>query len=86
MLKFFLEIFQIKNKIFKLNRMLSGFEILNIATLISQKRLVSRHFANIFHYLNFSEEYLSQFSLFFVTIRNYDFRKKHNLIMNLIVI
>ena len=40
-----------------LTRMLSGFEILNNATLILQKWLVSRHFANIFHYLNFSEEY-----------------------------
>ena len=42
-------------------RRLSGFEILNNATLIFQKWLVSRHFANIFHYLNFSEEYLCQF-------------------------
>ena len=41
-----------------LTRRLSGFEILNNATLIFQKWLVSRHFANIFHYLNFSEEYL----------------------------
>ena len=40
-----------------LTRRLSGFEILNNATLIFQKRLVSRLFANIFHYLNFSEEY-----------------------------
>ena len=32
--------------------------ILNNAALIFQKWLVSRHFANIFHYLNFSEEYL----------------------------
>ena len=44
-----------------LTRRLSGFEILNIATLIFQKWLVSRHFANticIFHYLNFSKTYL----------------------------
>ena len=41
-----------------LTRRLSGFEILNNATLIFQKWLVSRHFAIIFHYLNFSEEYL----------------------------
>jgi len=41
-----------------LTRRLSGFEILNNVTLIFQKWLVSRHFANIFHYLNFSEEYL----------------------------
>ena len=46
-----------KNKAF-LTRRLSGFEILNNATLIFQKWLVSRHFANVFHYLNFSEEYL----------------------------
>ena len=39
-------------------RRLSGFEILNNATLIFQEWLVTRHFANIFHYLNFSEEYL----------------------------
>ena len=43
---------------FILTRRLSGFEILNNATLIFQKWLVSRHSANIFHYLNFSEEYL----------------------------
>ena len=41
-----------------LTRRLSAFEILNNATLIFQKWLISRHFANIFHYLNFSEEYL----------------------------
>ena len=41
-----------------LTRTLAGFEILNNATLIFQKWLVSRHFANIFPYLNFSEEYL----------------------------
>ena len=41
-----------------LTRRLSGFEILDNATLILQKWLVSRHFANIFHNLNFSEEYL----------------------------
>ena len=41
-----------------LTRRLAGFEILNNATLIFQKWLVSRHFGNIFHYLNFSEEYL----------------------------
>ena len=45
-----------------LTRTLSGFEILNNANLIFQKWLVSRHFANIFHYLNFSEEYLWEFS------------------------
>ena len=45
-----------------LTRTLAGFEFLNNATLIFQKWLVSRHFANIFHYLNFSEEYLWQFS------------------------
>ena len=43
---------------FALTRRLSGFEILNNASLIFQNWLVSRHFANIFHYLNFSEEYL----------------------------
>ena len=43
---------------FHLTRRLAGFEILNNATLIFQKLFVSRHFANIFHYLNFSEEYL----------------------------
>ena len=37
---------------------LLGFEILNNATLIFQKWLISRHFSNIFHYLHFSEEYL----------------------------
>ena len=42
----------------KLTRRLSGFKIYNNATSIFQKWLVSRHFANIFHYLNFSEEYL----------------------------
>ena len=41
-----------------LTRRLSGFEILNNATLIFQKWLVSRHFANISHYLIFFEEYL----------------------------
>ena len=41
-----------------LTRRLSGFEILNNTTLIFQKWLVSGHFANIFHYLNFPEEYL----------------------------
>ena len=41
-----------------LTRRLSGFEILNNATLIFQKWLVSRHLANIFYYLNFYEEYL----------------------------
>ena len=41
-----------------LTRRLSGFDILNNAISIFQKWLVSRHFANIFHYLNFSEEYL----------------------------
>ena len=41
-----------------LTRRLSGLEILNNATLLFQKWLVSRHFANIFHHLNFSEEYL----------------------------
>ena len=40
-----------------LTRRLSGFEILNNAILIFQKWLVSRIFANICHYLNFSEEY-----------------------------
>ena len=45
-----------------LTRRLSEFKILNNATLICQKWLLSRHFANIFHYLNFSEEYLWQFS------------------------
>ena len=49
-------------KIYILTRRLSGFEILNNETLIFQKWLISRHFANIFHYLNFSEEYLWQFS------------------------
>ena len=44
-----------------LTRRLSRFEILNNTTLIFQKWLVSRHFANIFHNLNFSEEYLWQF-------------------------
>ena len=37
---------------------LSGFEILNNATLIFQKWLVTRLFANIFHYFDFSEKYL----------------------------
>ena len=41
-----------------LTHRLSGFEILNNATLIFQKWLVSRHFGNVFRYLNFSEEYL----------------------------
>ena len=40
-----------------LTRRLSGFEILNNATLIVRKWLVSRLFANIFLYLIFSEEY-----------------------------
>ena len=40
-----------------LTRRLSGFEILDNATLIFQKWLVSRIFANICHYLNFPEEY-----------------------------
>ena len=35
-----------------LTRRLSGFEILNNVTLIFQKWLVSRHFGNIFLYLN----------------------------------
>ena len=46
----------------ELTRRLSGFEILNNTTLIFQEWLVSRHFGHIFHYLNFPEEYLSQFS------------------------
>ena len=41
-----------------LTRRLSGFEILNNAISIFQKWLVTRHFANILHYLNFSGEYL----------------------------
>ena len=41
-----------------LTRRLSGFEISNYATLIFKKWHVSRHFANISQYLNFSEEYL----------------------------
>ena len=45
-----------------LTRRLSGFEILNNASLIFQKWLVSRHFANNFHYLNFSEVHFWQFS------------------------
>ena len=40
-----------------LTRRVSGFEILNNATLIFQKWLVSMIFANICHYLNFPEEY-----------------------------
>ena len=40
-----------------LTRRLSGYEILNNATSIFQKWLVSRIFGNIFHYLNFPEEY-----------------------------
>ena len=83
-LKIVSENFVFKN--FILTRRLSGFEILNNASSIFQKWLVTRHFANIFHYLNFSEEYLWQFSLFIVTIRNYDVCKNHNLIMNLIFI
>ena len=47
---------------YKFNPLTNGMElfvpILNNATLIFQKWLVSRRFANIFHYLNFSEEYL----------------------------
>ena len=39
-----------------LTRRLSGLEILNNATLIIQKWLVSRLLANIFHYLNSFEE------------------------------
>ena len=42
---------------FNLTRRLSGFEILNNASLIFQKWLVSRIFANICRYLNFPEEY-----------------------------
>ena len=48
--------------VLELTRTLAGFEFLNNATLIFQKWLVSRHFANIFHYLIFCEEYLCQFS------------------------
>ena len=51
-------IIQISRHYLCLTRTLSAFEILNNATVIFQKWLVSRHFANIFHYLNFSEEYL----------------------------
>ena len=54
--------FFFQSRFWFLTRRLSGFEILNNPTLILQKWLVSRHFANIFHYLNFSEEYLWQFS------------------------
>ena len=38
---------------------LSGFIILNDATLIIQNRLVFRLFSNIFHHLNFPEEHES---------------------------
>ena len=58
----------------------------NVLFNLFWKLLVFRHFATIFHYLIFSEEYFWQFSYFFVTIRNYDFRKNHNFIMKLIVI
>ena len=70
----------------KLTRRLSGLEILNNATLIIQKWLVSRLFANIFHYLNSAEEFKWQFPYFFVTNRNNDLRKNHYLIMTLIII
>ena len=52
--------FRIDWSFFMLNltRRLSGFGILNNATLILQKWLVSRHFAKIFPYLKISEEYL----------------------------
>ena len=60
-----LEISEVKNQeventyfLIILTRRLLGFEILNNATLILEKWLVSRHFVNIFHYLDFSEEYL----------------------------
>ena len=46
---------RIKNRY--LTNRLSGFEILNNATLIYKEWLVFRLFTNIFHYLNFSEEY-----------------------------
>ena len=42
---------------YQINPQAVGIEILKNATLIIQKWLVSRAFANIFHYLNFSEEY-----------------------------
>ena len=41
---------------------LSGFESLNDLTLIIQNRLVTRHFANIWHHLNFTEEHKWYFS------------------------
>ena len=49
---------------FILTRRLSGFEILNNTTLIFQKWLVSRHFANIFHYLNFLKNIYDNFRNF----------------------
>ena len=61
---------------------LSGFEILNDATLINRNLLVSRLFANIFHRLNFTEEHKRQFFLFFTIIVEYDFRRVH--LMNFI--
>ena len=45
------------SKSYLLTRRLSGFEILNNATVNFQKWFVFRHFANIFHHLNFAEEY-----------------------------
>ena len=47
------------------NPMLSAFEILNNATIIIQNWLVSRFFASIFQYLNFTEKHEWQFALFY---------------------
>ena len=45
------DILKNKNLTLNLTRRPAGFEILNNTTLIFQKWLVSRHFANIFHYI-----------------------------------
>ena len=48
-----------QNEIIFLTPRLSEFEVLHNATSIFQNWLVSRHFANIFHNLNFAEEHKS---------------------------
>ena len=48
-----------QNEIIFLTPRLSEFEVLHNATSIFQNWLVSRHFANIFHNLNFAEDHKS---------------------------
>ena len=61
---------------------LSGLLILNDGTFI-QNKLVFRLFLNSFHHLNFLKNINDNYRNF-AEIRNYDLRRNHILIMNLI--